>query len=77
MEYIIYLVCLSGLSFWLGFIHGREKSWKDFLEILINKDGERFGHVTVTQKGEEVIAVTRTDDEGKVLSVIWQKGDDD
>ena len=56
-------------TFWKGFLQGLSLGplWK-YLDDKIN------GHIvrTHTQSGE-LVAITRQDSEGRVLSIIWQK----
>ncbi len=49
--------------------HGRD----DVQLVVVEEEEGNAGRVTVTcDEGGQCVAVTRTDEEGKILSVIWE-----
>lgn len=46
---------------------------RDEVAALIRKALEANGRVVLTRSEGELVAVTRQDDEGRILSIIWQK----
>lgn len=57
-----------------GFLHGAELFLLDFAQGIVEAYNEKNGEIVLTSTEDgELVAVTRQDEEGRILKVIWSK----
>lgn len=58
----------------LGFVYSAERFLLDFAQGVVEAYNEKNGEIVLTSTEDgELVAVTRQDEEGRILKVLWSK----
>lgn len=58
----------------LGFVYSSERILLDFAQGVVEAYNEKNGEIVLTSTEDgELVAVTRQDEDGRILKLIWSK----